>query len=229
MDIDTRGKRLARPDSFSILETVDVHTGERTIVNEFDHVIEAPNWMRDGCKLIYNSGGCMYEFELLTGKIAKIDTGFALDCNNDHLLSPDNTQLTISHFTDADAASRIYLLPVTSGTPVSGWFTSPMARTISPPATTHPTSTWNCAWFRPTGGVESHREAVRRTGNNECQFLVSRQSQGCIRVLQAGGQRERFDRYTAMTTFESRPVLKLSMKWEKISGAAPPVGSNTTD
>jgi TolB protein len=118
MDIHTLRMRLARPGSHSTLETVDVHTGERMVLREFDHVIEAPNWTSDGRRLIYNSLGSMYAFELLTGRIAKIDTGFAVDCNNDHVLSPDNTQLAISHFTHADAASRIYLLPLTGGTPV---------------------------------------------------------------------------------------------------------------
>lgn len=118
MDIEALRRLLARPGSFSTLETVDVHTGERTVLKEFDHVIEAPNWTRDGLRLIYNSLGCMYDLELSTGRIDKIDTGFAVDCNNDHVLSPDNTQLAISHFTHADAASRIYRLPLTGGTPV---------------------------------------------------------------------------------------------------------------
>jgi TolB protein len=118
MDIHTLRRRLARPGSHSILETVDVHTGARTVLKEFDHVIEAPNWTRDGRRLIYNSLGSMYAFELSTGCIAPIDTGFAVDCNNDHVLSPDNTQLAISHFSHVDAASRIYLLPLTGGTPM---------------------------------------------------------------------------------------------------------------
>ena len=117
-DIDRLRKLLARPDSFSTLETVDIDTGARTVLKEFDFVVEAPNWTRDGRRLIYNSRGCMYEYELSTGKIAKIDTGFAVDCNNDHVLSPDNTRLAISHFANEDATSRIYLLPLTGGTPV---------------------------------------------------------------------------------------------------------------
>ena len=48
MDINTLRQWIAERDSFSILETVDVHTGVRTVLKEFDHVIEAPNWTRDG-------------------------------------------------------------------------------------------------------------------------------------------------------------------------------------
>lgn len=118
MKIETLRELLARPGSSSILETIDLDTGARTVLHEFDHVIEAPNWTRDGRRLIYNSRGCMFDYELSTGRIAKIDTGFAEDCNNDHVLSPDNTRLAISHFTHDDAVSRIYTLPLSGGTPV---------------------------------------------------------------------------------------------------------------
>jgi Tol biopolymer transport system component len=59
----------------------------------------------------------MYTYELVTGEVQEIDTGFAIDCNNDHVLSPDHTQLAVSHFTNEDATSRIYILPLTGGAP----------------------------------------------------------------------------------------------------------------
>lgn len=117
MDIHTLRKFMAERDTFSILETIDVHSGERHILKEFDHVIEAPNWTRDGKYLVYNSQGRMYTYELANGEIKEIDTGFAIDCNNDHVLSPDNRQLAISHFTNEDATSRIYILPFEGGAP----------------------------------------------------------------------------------------------------------------
>lgn len=117
LDIDTLRRWLAERDSFSILETVDVQTGERTIHREFDHVISAPTWTNDGRYLIYDSRGCLYTYELATGEISEIDSGFAIDCTNDHMLSPDNTQLAISHFTNEDATSRIYMLPSAGGNP----------------------------------------------------------------------------------------------------------------
>ena len=40
----------------SILEVLDTKTGERTVVKEFDYLIEAPNWTKDGKWLYYNSG-----------------------------------------------------------------------------------------------------------------------------------------------------------------------------
>jgi Tol biopolymer transport system component len=60
----------------------------------------------------------MYTYELSSGKIKEINTGFAIDCNNDHVLSPDNSKLAISHFTNEDATSRIYILPFGGGKPM---------------------------------------------------------------------------------------------------------------
>jgi Tol biopolymer transport system component len=118
MNIDTLRRAMAERDTFSILETIDMHTGTRTVLKEFDYVIEAPNWTRDGSYLIYNSKGRIYQYELATGNIRQLDTGFAIDCNNDHVLSPDNTQIAVSHFTYEDAISRIYILPFAGGAPV---------------------------------------------------------------------------------------------------------------
>jgi Tol biopolymer transport system component len=118
MDIETLRKSIAERDSISILETVDVQTGTRSVLETFDYVIEAPNWTRDGSYLVYNSRGRIYRYELASGAIKEIDTDFAIDCNNDHVLSPDNTQIAVSHFTNKDAISRIYIVPLDGGTPV---------------------------------------------------------------------------------------------------------------
>lgn len=117
MDIETLRGWIAQRDSFSILETMDVFTGERKFLKEFDHVIEAPNWTRDGKYLIYNSNGRIFTYEMATGAVKEINTGFAIDCNNDHVLSPDNSELAVSHFTNEDATSRIYILPLSGGAP----------------------------------------------------------------------------------------------------------------
>ena len=118
MDIHTLRQYIAARDSISVLETIDVFTGVRTVLQEFDHVIEAPNWTRDGRLLVFNDRGLIYTYELATGAVAPIESGFAIDCNNDHVLSPDNTQIAVSHFTYEDARSRIYILPMQGGDPV---------------------------------------------------------------------------------------------------------------
>ena len=112
------GSGSQNANSISILETVEVHTGIRSVHKEFDYIIEAPNWTQDGRYLVYNSQGRMYRYVLASGEIKEIDTGFAIDCNNDHVLSPDNSQMAVSHFTNEDASSRIYVLPLEGGLPV---------------------------------------------------------------------------------------------------------------
>lgn len=117
MDIETLRQWLAQRDTFSILETVDVFSEERKVLKEFDHVIEAPNWTKDGKYLVFNSNGRMFTYEMATGEVKEINTDFAIDCNNDHVLSPDNSELAVSHFTNEDAISRIYILPLSGGKP----------------------------------------------------------------------------------------------------------------
>jgi tricorn protease-like protein len=102
----------------SRLEIMEVETGIRKIVHTTADSMQAPNWTKDGKALIYNRNGELYRFELETGEVAKIDTGFAIKNNNDHVLSFDGTQLGISHHsTDHDGKSMIYTLPVGGGTP----------------------------------------------------------------------------------------------------------------
>lgn len=118
MNIETLRKYMAMRDTYSTLETLDVFSGERKALKEFDYVIEAPNWTRDGRFLVYNSRGQIYKYELATGQISELASGFAVDCNNDHVLSPDNKRIAVSHFTHEDATSRIYTLPFAGGEPV---------------------------------------------------------------------------------------------------------------
>jgi Tol biopolymer transport system component len=84
------------------------------------HSIQAPNWTTDGEKLIYNSKGRLYNYHLASNTISPLNTGFAINNNNDHVLSFDGTMLGISHHNVEDKrASTIYYLPVTGdSTPV---------------------------------------------------------------------------------------------------------------
>ncbi|MCJ8007067.1 TolB family protein [Lederbergia wuyishanensis] len=79
-------------------------------------MIEAPNWTRDD-KLIYNSGGLIYSFDIHSLESTVIDSGFANFCNNDHVLSPDEAHIAVSHHTLEDRHSRIYILPFEGGNP----------------------------------------------------------------------------------------------------------------
>ena len=105
-----------RDRDISILETYNVVTGEREVLHEFDHLIEAPNWTKDGSALIYNSRGRIWRYDLATGESELIDTGFADNCNNDHVLSADGKSIAVSH-SEEGWLSQVYILPLTGGEP----------------------------------------------------------------------------------------------------------------
>jgi TolB protein len=96
----------------SHLEVMDIATGHRKIIYSSAHSIQAPNWTVDGEKLIYNSKGRLYEYHLATHTITPLNTGFAVNNNNDHVLSFDGALLGISHHNpDDNGASTLYYLP----------------------------------------------------------------------------------------------------------------------
>ena len=94
-----------------------VDTGEIETLAEFDCVIEAPNWSNDGTFLVYNSNGRLFRFDLKTKESTEIFTGFADNCNNDHVLSPDASRIAFSCHTKEDGRSRVYTVPLTGGVP----------------------------------------------------------------------------------------------------------------
>ncbi len=101
----------------SVLQTLDVETGERTTLNRFDEHIEAPNWSADGAYLVYNGGGHLYRYDLASGESRLIDTGCCTRCNNDHMLSRDGKWIAISAGTEQERASRVWTLPIGGGEP----------------------------------------------------------------------------------------------------------------
>ncbi len=102
----------------SRLETLDVDSGDRSILYTTAEGIEAPNWTPDGAALIYNSRGKLFRFPLAEKQPTPIETGMADRINNDHVLSFDGQTLGISHHAkDAQGKSVIYTLPVTGGQP----------------------------------------------------------------------------------------------------------------
>ena len=108
----------------SHLEVMDVHSGLRKILHTAPNSIQAPNWTKDGKHLIYNSEGLLYKYELSNGKIEELNSGFANQNNNDHVLSFDGRQMAISHHTGEKRISTLYTLPV-AGTDKPVQVTSP--------------------------------------------------------------------------------------------------------
>ena len=102
----------------SNLEVMDVATGKRQIIYTAPDSFQAPNWTKDGRALIFNRNGRLYRFDLANKTPAAIETGFAINNNNDHVLSFDGKMLAISHHSKDDGnASIVYVLPTKGGTP----------------------------------------------------------------------------------------------------------------
>jgi len=104
----------------SILEVLDIQTGERKVLKEFNYHAEAPNWTRDGKWIYFNSGGLIYKIDTEgKGDARLVDTQFVSKCNNDHILSFDGKWLAVSSSTNASSgySSYVYVIPVEGGTP----------------------------------------------------------------------------------------------------------------
>ncbi|API51509.1 hypothetical protein BMW22_07615 [Rhizobium leguminosarum] len=100
----------------SSVEIYNVRTGGAREVWQTDRLVEAPNFSPDGSYLLLNGDGLLYRLPLDGGEVVKVDTGFAVNCNNDHGISPDGTKIVISDKTEF-GKSAIYTLPIEGGTP----------------------------------------------------------------------------------------------------------------
>ncbi len=80
---------------------------------------EAPNWMADGKRLLFNQGGSIYTIPVTGGTPEMLNTGNAKRNNNDHVISFDGKWLAISSHRDGmpGGGSTIYYLPITGGEP----------------------------------------------------------------------------------------------------------------
>jgi len=98
------------------LETMTVSDGKRMVIYEKQGSFEAPNWMPDGKKLLFNMNGLLYKIPVEGGDIEKLNTDFATRCNNDHGISFNGKLLAISSSPEGKG-SAVYVLPLTGGVP----------------------------------------------------------------------------------------------------------------
>jgi Tol biopolymer transport system component len=98
------------------LETMNVSDGKRMVIYEKDSRFEAPNWMPDGKKLLFNMDGLLFKIPVEGGEIEKLNTDFADNINNDHGISFDGKLLAISH-SPKGKGSTVYVLPLEGGVP----------------------------------------------------------------------------------------------------------------
>jgi Tol biopolymer transport system component len=101
------------------LETVNVTDGKRMIIYEKAQRFEAPNWMPDGKRLLFNMDGLLYTIHLTGGNPVRLNTGSANHNNNDHGISFDGKLLAISHQREGmpGGGSTVYFLPLKGGEP----------------------------------------------------------------------------------------------------------------
>jgi len=98
------------------LETMTVADGRRKVIFEKPDRFEAPNWMPDGKKLLFNMDGLLYKIPVGGGEIEKLNTDFANNINNDHGISFDGKLLAISNSLKG-GYSGVYVLPLEGGVP----------------------------------------------------------------------------------------------------------------
>lgn len=101
------------------LEIFDLDTHKRKVIYKKKGRFEAPNWMPDGRKLLFNMDGSLYTIPVEGGEISKFDTGFADNLNNDHGISMDGQMLAFSHHREnmPGWGSTVYVMPMSGGTP----------------------------------------------------------------------------------------------------------------
>src|SRR3989338_4974876 len=116
----------------SSLEIYDLAIGSARVVLQTDLLIEAPNWDPDGQSLLVNGDGRLFRVALDAPRMAVVESGRAVQCNNDHGISPDGRQIVLSSH-HGGGGSEIFLMPAAGG----------VARKISPGA-----PSWGHGWSR---------------------------------------------------------------------------------
>ena len=104
---------------YSTLQTIgnDKDFRRDAIVWSAQGHFEAPNWTHDGKTLIFDQDGKIMTVPADGGTPQPLDIGDATHCNGSHGLSPDGKLLAISCATPGKPESRVYIVPITGGTP----------------------------------------------------------------------------------------------------------------
>jgi TolB protein len=101
------------------METINVFDGKRKVIWEKAGRFEAPNWMPDGKKLLFNMDGLLYTIPVSGGEIVQLNTGTVNKCNNDHGISFNGKLLAISSSGagTTGTGSAVWVLPLAGGEP----------------------------------------------------------------------------------------------------------------
>jgi TolB protein len=101
----------------SDLEILDLETQNSRVIYQMPNSIQAPNWMKDGKHLLYNSDGLLYTYDLQTNTPTQFNTGSVTHSNNDHVMSFDGKWLAISSSDASGGPSLGWVVPMTGGEP----------------------------------------------------------------------------------------------------------------
>lgn len=139
----------------SALACMDMHTGGRTVLKEFDYVIEAPDRTQDGRYIWFNSTwtGLMQVWRM------------EVDGSNPTHMAKEDDNCWFPHVSP-DGQWVVYIA---------------YGKDDMNPGD-HPA---NAPHARPGRRVENDREAVWRTGYDQCEFVGSGQSHDCLCLLPA--------------------------------------------
>src|SRR5664279_5312773 len=98
----------------SYLMIYDLEARTSRVVYKVKSHFEAPNWTKDGNFLVFNCHGRLYK-KIAFGcdEPSRLESGIAVNCNNDHGYSPDGKWMAISHV--QDGKSLIYIIPGSGG------------------------------------------------------------------------------------------------------------------
>jgi TolB protein len=101
------------------MEIINVFDGKRKVIMEKNGTFEAPNWMPNGKKLLFNMGGSIYMIPVEGGELEKLNTGKVTRNNNDHGISFDGKLLAISSSGEGTkgTSSAVWVVPITGGEP----------------------------------------------------------------------------------------------------------------
>lgn len=95
----------------SNMEIMNIETGLRKTLFYSSHSLQAPNWVNNDKELVYNSNGYLYRYNFETKEVQQINSGFAINNNNDHVFSFDESILGISHHNpDDNGNSSLYIM-----------------------------------------------------------------------------------------------------------------------
>lgn len=161
-----------RERTVSYLNTLDTQTGQIRTLCRFDRVIEAPNWLKGQDRIVFNSDGHIYSFDIKTGRETLIESGLCDNCNNDHVISPDEKQIAVSHSPKGTPwASRVYVLPIEGGEP----------RLVTPNAPSY------LHGWSPDGGEFAYCAFREHDGQMEVDiYTIPAEGGGEVRLTQGG-------------------------------------------